>query len=152
MDSYDKLKPYGLCINGAIDGFSRYIVWSEAFKTNSDPRVIAGYFINTVRSLSGCPTRLRADKGTENGHVKGMLRFLRSSHNDPYAASCYLAGPSTHNQRIEQWWVFLRRRCIQHWMNFFENVKCTGILTGNFLDKALLQFCFMDLIQVRQFL
>ena len=25
-DGYDKLKPYGICIHGAIDGFSRYII------------------------------------------------------------------------------------------------------------------------------
>lgn len=25
QDGYDKLKPYGICINGAIDGFSRYV-------------------------------------------------------------------------------------------------------------------------------
>ena len=32
IDSYDKLKPYGICINGCIDGYSRYIIWLEAFK------------------------------------------------------------------------------------------------------------------------
>lgn len=25
QDGYDKLKPYGICINGAVDGFSRYV-------------------------------------------------------------------------------------------------------------------------------
>ena len=27
VDGYDKLKPYGFCINGAIDGYSRRILW-----------------------------------------------------------------------------------------------------------------------------
>ena len=27
IDSYDKLKPYGIAINGCIDSFSRHIVW-----------------------------------------------------------------------------------------------------------------------------
>ena len=31
MDSYDKLKPYGIAINGCIDGFSRHIMWMEAY-------------------------------------------------------------------------------------------------------------------------
>ena len=26
LDSYDKLKPYGVCVNGCIDGFSRRII------------------------------------------------------------------------------------------------------------------------------
>ena len=36
MDSYDKLKPYGIAINGCIDGYSRYILWMEAYTTNND--------------------------------------------------------------------------------------------------------------------
>ncbi len=43
MDSYDKLKPYGIAINGCIDGFSRFVLWMEAYNTNSDPKVIADY-------------------------------------------------------------------------------------------------------------
>lgn len=39
VDSYDKLKPYGICINGCIDGFSRQIIWLRAGSTSSDPKV-----------------------------------------------------------------------------------------------------------------
>ncbi|KAK0140079.1 hypothetical protein N1851_023010 [Merluccius polli] len=38
LDGYDKLKPYGICINGCIDGFSRKMIWLNAYTTNSDPR------------------------------------------------------------------------------------------------------------------
>ena len=48
MDSYDKLKPYGICINGCIDGFSRKIIWLEAYYTSSDPTVIAGNYLKAV--------------------------------------------------------------------------------------------------------
>ncbi len=72
MDSYDKLKPYGIAINGCIDGFSRFVLWMEAYNTNSDPKVIADYYISTVTRIGGCPERLRADLVTENGHVKAM--------------------------------------------------------------------------------
>ena len=37
LDSYDKLKPYGICINGCIDGFSRYILWLESRKLKVIP-------------------------------------------------------------------------------------------------------------------
>ena len=33
MDSYDKLRPYGLCINGCIDGFYRKLIWLNVNKT-----------------------------------------------------------------------------------------------------------------------
>ncbi len=73
MDSYDKLKPYGICINGAIDGFSRYMIWLKAYKTNSDPHIISGYFIENVKTTHGVPTRIRADFGTENSVVRDIL-------------------------------------------------------------------------------
>lgn len=43
VDAYDKLKPYGLCISGCIDGFSRHIMWLNVYHTSSNPRVIARY-------------------------------------------------------------------------------------------------------------
>ena len=42
VDSYDKLKPVGICINGAIDGFSRRMLWLNAYNTSSDPKVVGG--------------------------------------------------------------------------------------------------------------
>lgn len=47
LDSYDKLKPYGICINGCIDGFSRYIIWLKAGLTSNDPKV--GISINIIQ-------------------------------------------------------------------------------------------------------
>ena len=35
IDSYDKLKPFGIAINGCIDGFSRNVIWLEANTTNT---------------------------------------------------------------------------------------------------------------------
>ena len=43
VNSYDKLKPYGFCINGCIDGFSRRIIWMEVYTSNSDPALTASY-------------------------------------------------------------------------------------------------------------
>ena len=72
LDAYDKLKPYGLCISGCIDGFSRQLIWLNVYRTSSNPRVIAGYYIEAVDQLVGCPSMVRGDMGTENGHVAGM--------------------------------------------------------------------------------
>ena len=40
---YDKLKPYGFPIPGAVDGFSRRILWLEVARSNNDPRVPAAF-------------------------------------------------------------------------------------------------------------
>ena len=67
IDSYDKLKPYSIAINGCIGGFSRNFTWLEANATNSDPRVIADYYMymKAVERKSCCPGRLRYDLGIE---------------------------------------------------------------------------------------
>ena len=149
MDSYDKLKPYGIAINGCIEGFSRYIMWMEAYTTNSDPKVIADYYISTVTRIGGCPQRMRADRGTENGHVREMQLFLRRNHTDHHAGEgSFIYGCSTANQRIESWWGVLRKQSVQFWMDTFKTLKDDGYFTGDFLDKNLEQFCFLNLLQV----
>ena len=51
LDGYDKLKPYGFCIHGAIDGYSRKIIWLEVATTNNDPSVVGSYFLN-IQSIT----------------------------------------------------------------------------------------------------
>ncbi|XP_069122977.1 uncharacterized protein [Argopecten irradians] len=147
VDSYDKLKPYGICVNGAIDGFSRRIVWLEAYVTSSDPAVIGSYFMNAVESRRGCPKRIRADRGTENGHVENLQKYLRYNHEDEFAKRSFIYGSSNHNQRIESWWGFLRRHHAQYWMDIFHTMKDQDDFDGGFLDRNLVQFCFLKLIQ-----
>ncbi|XP_053296889.1 uncharacterized protein LOC128456658 [Pleuronectes platessa] len=148
MDGYDKLKPYGIAINGCIDGFSRYVLWMEAFTTNSDPKVVASYFTRMVSSIGGCPERIRADRGTENVCVEEMQMFLRRNHPDSFAGEkSFLYGRSTANQRIEGWWSTLRKQSAHFWMNLFQTFQDDGHFTGDFLDKSLIQFCFMNLVQ-----
>ena len=95
IDGYDKLKPYGICIHGSIDGFSRSIVWLEAYTTNNDPEVVAGYFIEKVTTRMGCPKLIRADFGTENGHIEQRQKFFRHDQADELARKSTIYGTST---------------------------------------------------------
>ncbi|KAF3836224.1 hypothetical protein F7725_028782, partial [Dissostichus mawsoni] len=149
MDGYDKLKPYGIAINGCIDSFSRYVLWMEAYTTKSDPKVVASYFIKTVSGIGGCPERICADKGTEKVSVEEMQMFLRRNHPDSFAGErSFLYGRSTANQRIEGWWGILRKQSAQFWMNLFQTLQEDGHFTGDFLDKSLIQFCYLNLVQL----
>ena len=40
LDGNDKLKRWGMCIHGCVNGFSRKILWLVASNTNNDPLVI----------------------------------------------------------------------------------------------------------------
>lgn len=141
MDSYDKLKPYGICINGCIDGFSRAIIWLKANTTSSNPRVVASYYMEEVRIRMACPKLIRGDLGTENGKVAEFQNFMTDTES-------FLYGTSQHNQRIERWWGILRKEFAQFWMNLFGAMRDEGLYCGDFVEQNLLQFCFMKLIQV----
>jgi len=151
IDSYDKLKPYGLCINGCIDGFSRKLLWLNVYYSNSDPQVIGSYYMEAIRRLNGCPLIVRTDPGTENACIRDFQKFLRRD-NDPEGHFVYLSGSSTANQRIEAFWGQLRKECIEHWLTNFHELQNYGQYTGDFLDKNLVQMCFTGPLQVRTFM
>ena len=63
--------------------------------------------MSVVERRMGCPKRMRADRGTENGHVENMQKFLRYEHLDDFSNRCFLYGSSNRNQRIEARWSYL---------------------------------------------
>ena len=149
MDSYDKLKPFGICINGCIDGFSRKIVWLNAYFTSSDPALIGSYFIDSVQKLGGCPMIVRADMGTENTVVCELQRFLREDDDDSFQGDkSFLYGKSSCNQRIECWWGMLRKECADFWIDMFKKLRDDGDFDGTFADQNLILFCFLHIVQV----
>ena len=105
--SNDKLKPFGFCIHGAIDGYSRRILCLEASVTNNDPRVVACYFCDCFKQVGGVPRIVRRDNGTENCIVVGSQRFIRQDDDDAFSGDKSLTyGRSVSNQTIESWWSF----------------------------------------------
>ena len=48
IDGYDKIKPYGFAIHGAIDGYSRKILWFEVLASNNNPKMIGTLYLNYV--------------------------------------------------------------------------------------------------------
>lgn len=65
MISYDKLKSYGIGINGCIGGFSHFVLWMETFKIQQ-PQVVADYYIQCVMRLGGWSEKFIADNSIEN--------------------------------------------------------------------------------------
>ena len=121
IDGYDKLKPFGFCIHGAIDGYSRRILWLKVSFSNNDPWIIASYYLEYIRLHARTSTIIRGDRGTENAFVARIQRHLRENHNDAFASDkSFLYGRSVSNQRIEAWWSFLRKTETNWWMNFLK--------------------------------
>ena len=65
---YDKLKPFGFPVHGAIDGFSRKVLWVDVTWSNNSPQ--------SVRENKGCPLQTCTDCGTENGIIAGAQCYF----------------------------------------------------------------------------
>ena len=95
MDGYNKLKPFGIAISGCIDGFRHYFVWTEAYTTNNNPKVIADDYVSSTALLGGCLERLRADRGTVSADRGGtnfilmLTLFSKCRDLSQHDISCY---------------------------------------------------------------
>lgn len=101
IDGYDKLRPFGFCIHGAINGFSRRILCLEVTFSNKDPRIVVQYFLDYTRQLGGPARIVHGDRGSENRNLAAIQRFFRRSMDDDFAGDkSFMYRKSTANQRI----------------------------------------------------
>ena len=129
IDGYDKLKPFGFCVHGAIDDYSRKILWLEVSSSNNDPGIITKYYLDYVRQIGGTSRVIRADRGTENGDIAVTQQFFRRLGRDDFGAEkSFIYGRSTANQRIEAWWGILRKQCSDWWIKVGLNLKTFHVL------------------------
>ena len=149
LDGYDKLKPFGFAIHGAIDGFSRRILWLRVGVTNNDPLTIAEYYLQCVEKHICVPRNLRCDLGTENTTLKLIQPFFRYNCEDRFVGiNSIFLGKSTFNQRIEAWWSILRKQNTDWWISYFKDLRDAGVYKdGNPLHCECLKFCYMGNIQ-----
>ena len=143
IDGNDKIKRFGLCISGAIDGWSHFLIWLKCDVTNKNPTLIANYYLEAVDKHNTIPVTLRMDLGTENIHIQDIQNVLRNSH--PVSV---ILGSSTHNQRIEKFWNYLRHTYTQEYMDLFEDLVLAGLLDPSKpIQIECLRFCFMTIIR-----
>ena len=104
IDSHHKLIRWRMVIHGAVDGYSRKILYLKCANNNKASTVVS-YFSHAA-STFGIPDKVRSDLGGENTDV---WRYML--HYNDMQPSCIITGSSTHNERIERMWcdVF---RCV----------------------------------------
>ena len=111
MDGNLKLKDYGFVLHGAIDGYSRRIIYLEANTDNRASTVLKA-FVDGVNSIKAVPQRVRADKGKENRDVALWMLTING-----VGRGSFITGRSVHNQRIERLW-----RDVNRWLTTFHLV------------------------------
>ena len=94
-----------LIVHGGLDGYSRLVVYLKCADNNRACTVMQAF--SEAVQLYGVPSRVRADRGTENVRVSD---YMLSFHG--YGRSSFTAGRSVHNQRIERLWRDVFNACL----------------------------------------
>lgn len=103
--------------------------------------------MEAVKENMGCPLTVRSDPGTENVIVKRIQTELaRNDRNNQLPA--YIEGSSTANQRIESFWSHLRKQLLEFWLCLFHDLQDMGNYQCDLIDKSIMRFAFMGVIQV----
>ena len=144
-DGYHKLIRWKFVIHGAIDGYSRLIVYLRVSSNNCATTVLSA-FTSAVDEY-GLPSRIRVDKGGENVLVSQMM--LEHPKRGPNRSSV-IAGRSVHYQRIERLWRDLYSGCICFFYNFFYFLEDINLLDINcHLDMYALHLVCLPVIQTQ---
>lgn len=149
LDGYDKLKPYGFAIHGAIDGWSRKVLWLYVGCSNNNPRIVSKLYLDCIKKLNLIPRMVRTDRGSENVVIAGCQRFFRRAHNDTNSGyDSFRYGASTRNQRIEAWWSIFRKNRSDWWISFFKDLCDSDAYDPSSpIQVECARFCFGGILQ-----
>jgi hypothetical protein len=152
IDGHDKLKPFGIEIYGAIDGYSRKLIWIYCGVSNHTQISVAKQFLVAVQKQNAVPRFIRADRVTEVPLLLDIqYNFYRAQHaykEGLRISDCTVLGKSVANQRIESIWKRLVTSTLQEWRYLFREIYRRQLFrSGCPSDKVVLLFIFMPIIR-----
>ena len=112
-------------VHGAIDGYSRMIVYLKCADNNRASTVLQ--LFTQATSIFGFPSRARGDRGGENTLIADYMIAHRGT-----GRGSFICGRSTHNQRIERLWRDVFNACIVLYYSLFYHMEEINILDVDF--------------------
>ena len=121
IDGNMSLVRWGFVVHGAVDGYSRLIVYLHCSSNNQASTVLQLFMQAGERY--GYPSRVRSDQGVENVDVARMMMMLRGCNR-----GSHITGRSVHNIRIERLWRDVFTQCLSLYYHLFYYMEDNGIL------------------------
>jgi hypothetical protein len=112
-----------LVVHGAIDGYSRLVVFLRC--SNNNRAVTVFQLFEEAVAKFGLPSRIRTDKGGEN--VDAAVYMLEHPRRGTGRGSV-ITGSSTHNQRIERLWRDVYTGVLSLYHSLFNHLEERGVL------------------------
>ncbi|XP_014677213.1 PREDICTED: uncharacterized protein LOC106817080 [Priapulus caudatus] len=141
IDGNMKLIRWRIAVHGAVDGYSRLIVFLKA-SINNKATTVHQHFENAVKEY-GWPSRVRVDKGGENTLVcDAMLRYHGAGRGSA------IRGKSVHNIRIERLWVDVWNGSTNVFYDLFCQFEANHVLDPNSDEQMFaLHYVYLPRIQ-----
>ena len=107
---------WGFVVHGAVDGYSRLIVYLHC-SSNNRANTVYRLFVEAGERC-GYPSRVRSDQGGENVDVARLMLMLRGLIN----RGSHITGWSVNNIRIERLWRDVFTQCLSTFSTFWRTV------------------------------
>ncbi|KAK6475949.1 hypothetical protein HHUSO_G23946 [Huso huso] len=135
IDGNHKLIRWKLVVHGAMDGFSRMVMFLWC-SNNNRADTVKHHFRQAVSEF-GRPLHVRTDHGGENVHVwEDMCQTI--------GEGSVFTGSSVHNQRIERFNRDLNRNCSQVYAPVFYDLESMHLLDlDNKTDLFSLHYVYL---------
>ncbi|KAG1844880.1 hypothetical protein C8R48DRAFT_617680, partial [Suillus tomentosus] len=149
FDQHDKWRRFQLFLHVAIEPISGRILWIKIWWTNRNPRLICGWYGDTVQALGAMPLVTQSDPGSENNGIANGHTLLRHMQDPALARTLQHKFKGQHrNIKPEIFWSQLRRR----WTPGFEDILEYGFTAGIYnpddaLERLVFHYIFIPWLQ-----